>query len=81
MLAILLHAALAGVISMTAMGFSVDDEALLEVSGATETANMLMSALFPSVLAAFKSRVDEISIPLLPFMSAYMARLKALHKR
>mmetsp|Transcript_5354 Transcript_5354/g.11718 ORF Transcript_5354/g.11718 Transcript_5354/m.11718 type:complete len:1077 (-) Transcript_5354:655-3885(-) len=69
------------VISLTAMGFTVDDEAAGEVSSATAAANKLMEALFPAVLSAFKTCVDEVVLPLVPFMAAYVARLKTLHKR
>jgi len=31
--------------------------------------------------ARCRSGIDEVALPLLPFMSAYVARLKALHKR
>jgi hypothetical protein len=32
-------------------------------------------------MCACSSGIDEVALPLLPFMSAYVARLKTLHKR
>ncbi|MEW5306130.1 MAG: hypothetical protein WDW36_008620 [Sanguina aurantia] len=70
-----------GIISFSAMGFDVGDEAAVEANGAAALAASLMAALFPPVLAAFMSEDEEVSGPLLPFLVAYVARLKALHKR
>lgn len=75
------HFLLAGIISFSAMGFDVNDEAAVEATNASALASSLMAALFPPVLAAFMSEDEEISGPLLPFLVAYVARLKALHKR
>eukprot|EP00798_Chlamydomonas_sp_ICE-L_P025196 gene25196-10836_t len=69
------------VISLTAAGFSVEEETMQEVSGATEVANSLMSTLFPMVMGAFKCKMDKVSLPLMPFMHSYVARLKSLCKR
>ena len=70
-----------GVISLSAMGFAVDDEAAVEVKRASELGSQQMEALFPAIMAAFKSDIDEVALPLLPFMHTYVARLKVLHKR
>ena len=59
----------------------VDDEANLEVRSYTEMGDRQMAALFPALLSAFRSGVDEVALPLMPFMHAYTARLKVQHKR
>ncbi|GIL47531.1 hypothetical protein Vafri_4333, partial [Volvox africanus] len=69
------------VISISAVGFAVSDDAASEASRASETAARMLSQLFPAVLAAFKSSCDDVALPLLPFMVAYVARLKGLAKR
>ncbi len=63
------------------MGFSVSDDAAAEAGRASEAASAMLSQLFPAVLAAFKSSCDEVALPLLPFLGAYVARLKGLAKR
>ncbi|GFR43596.1 hypothetical protein Agub_g4693, partial [Astrephomene gubernaculifera] len=70
-----------GVISLSAVGFPVSEEAASEAARASEAAAGMLSQLFPAVLAAFKSSCDEVALPLLPFMGAYVARLKGLAKR
>lgn len=66
---------------MAALGFAVNDDAASEVSRASATASALLNQLFPALLAAFGSGVDEVALPLLPFMVAYVTRLKGLAKR
>jgi hypothetical protein len=66
---------------MAAIGLTVDDEAAVEVRAASELGNRQMAALFPTLLSAFRSGVDEVALPLMPFMHAYAARLKVQHKR
>jgi hypothetical protein len=63
------------------VGFSVSDDAAAEAGRASEAASAMLSQLFPAVLAAFKSSCDEVALPLLPFLGAYVARLKGLAKR
>ncbi|KAF5841975.1 armadillo-type protein [Dunaliella salina] len=70
-----------GVISLTAMGIGVDEDATQEASAAAASATQLLDTLLPALLSAFRSGIDEVSLPMLPFMSAYVARLKTLHKR
>ncbi|KAG1677608.1 hypothetical protein FOA52_010389 [Chlamydomonas sp. UWO 241] len=69
------------VISLAAVGLPVDDAAMLEVKQGSELGGKQMAALFPAIMAAFKSDIDEVALPLLPFMHAYVARLKVLTKR
>ena len=68
-------------ISLSAVGFAVPDEAAGEAARAVEAAGGMLAALFPAVLAAFGSGCDDVALPLLPFMSAYVARLKGLARR
>ncbi len=63
------------------MGFSVSDEAAADASRASDMAGRMLGALFPAVMAAFRSGVDDVALPLLPFMNAYVTRLKGLTKR
>ncbi|GAX84343.1 hypothetical protein CEUSTIGMA_g11765.t1 [Chlamydomonas eustigma] len=70
-----------GVISLAAIGLSVDDEAAVEVKGGSELGSRQLAALFPVILTAFKSGVEEVALPLMPFMHAYTARLKVQQKR
>jgi hypothetical protein len=59
----------------------VDDEAVQEASAACNLAMQLLAQLFPALLAAFQSDVDEVALPLVPFMMAYVNRLKNVQKR
>lgn len=63
------------------MGFEVDDEAGREAQAAMAAAGKLLEALTPAVLAAFCSGLEAVAMPLAPFISAYVARLKTLSKR
>jgi exportin-T len=71
----------AGVISLAAVGVQVDQEAAGEAAGVAAGAQSLLSALLPAVLEAFGSGNDAVALPLLPFLSAYVTRLKTLSKR
>lgn len=68
-------------ISFAALGISVTDEAAQEASAAVETAAGMLGALFPAILTAWQSGVEDVAMPLLPFMTAYATRLKTLAKR
>jgi hypothetical protein len=70
-----------GLISFAAIGLEVDDEAMQEASASCALANTLLAQLFPALLAAFQSEVEEVSLPLVPFMTAYVNRLKNVQKR
>lgn len=59
----------------------MDDEAARDASAACDTANALLQALTPAVLDGFRSALDVVALPLVPFISAYVGRLKTLHKR
>jgi exportin-T len=63
------------------MGFSVNDEASQEATAAGDAALQLLDALTPAVLQAFGTGIDCLAMPLVPFISAYVARLKTLAKR
>eukprot|EP00879_Flechtneria_rotunda_P017634 GHRR01018485.1.p1 GENE.GHRR01018485.1~~GHRR01018485.1.p1 ORF type:complete len:825 (+),score=308.84 GHRR01018485.1:604-3078(+) len=69
------------IISFTVAGLGVDDEAGRDAGAAAQTANRLLDSLTRAVLTAFCSGLDTISMPLVPFISAYVARLRALVKR
>lgn len=68
-------------ISLTAVGVSLADDATQEVVAASAKANALLGQLLPAVLSVFRSHEDEVSLPLLPFLGNYVARLKQLQKR
>eukprot|EP00878_Enallax_costatus_P021623 GHUV01022908.1.p1 GENE.GHUV01022908.1~~GHUV01022908.1.p1 ORF type:complete len:615 (+),score=214.70 GHUV01022908.1:523-2367(+) len=69
------------VISFNVTGLGVDDDASREATLAAQAANSLLESLTRAALTAFCSGVDTISMPLVPFISAYVARLRALVKR
>ncbi|WIA12173.1 hypothetical protein OEZ85_012245 [Tetradesmus obliquus] len=69
------------VISFNVTGLGVDDDAARDATLAAQAANRLLEALTRAALTAFCSGLDTISMPLVPFMSAYVARLRALTKR
>lgn len=73
--------ATAVVISFNVTGLGVDDDAARDATLAAQAANRLLEALTRAALTAFCSGLDTISMPLVPFMSAYVARLRALTKR
>lgn len=69
------------VISFTALGLGVNDDAGREASLAAQSANQLLESLTHAALNAFSSGLETISMPLLSFISAYVSRLRALVKR
>lgn len=69
------------VISFNTLGLGVNDDASREASMAATTANQLLESLTRAALNAFSSGLETISMPLLSFISAYVARLRALVKR
>ncbi len=48
----------AGVISLTALGLGVSEEAAQEAGSAAQCASQLLEQLFPAVLSAFRSQVS-----------------------
>lgn len=68
-------------ISFNTLGLSVNEEANREASVAAQSANQLLESLTRAALNAFSSGLETISMPLLSFISAYVARLRALVKR
>lgn len=71
----------ADMISFAALGIGVTDEAAREASHAVDTAGGMLSALFPALMTAWQCGVEEVAMPLMPFMTAYVTRLKTLAKR
>jgi hypothetical protein len=69
------------VISFNTLGLGVNDDASREASMAATTANQLLESLTRAALNAFSSGLETISMPVLSFISAYVARLRALLKR
>ena len=69
------------VVSMAAVGLAVDSEAAGEAAAACRAAAALLDALFPAVLAALRAGSDEVAAAVVPFLLAYVARLRAAHKR
>mmetsp|Transcript_3613 Transcript_3613/g.10404 ORF Transcript_3613/g.10404 Transcript_3613/m.10404 type:complete len:682 (-) Transcript_3613:1758-3803(-) len=67
-----------GVMSIAAVGLTVDPEAVKEAQEATTTALGLLSDLFPAVISALHSPVDGVAMAMVPFLLAYMQRLKRL---
>ncbi|GBF91404.1 exportin [Raphidocelis subcapitata] len=69
------------VISMQAVGFEVDDDAGREATAVVEAATRLLEQLTPAVLQAFACGLEAVAMPLVPFINAYVARLKMLARR
>lgn len=66
----------AGVMSIAAVGLTVDPEAMQEARDATNAALGLLSELFPAVISALHSNVDGVAMATVPFLLAYMQRIK-----
>ena len=62
--------------SIAAVGLTVDPEAVNEAQDATNAALGLLSDLFPAVISALHSPVDGVAMAMVPFLLAYMQRLK-----
>lgn len=69
------------VVSFAAAGIAIDAEAAGEAGVACSTAQGLISALFPAVLATLSSEDDEVATCLVPFLQSYVAKLKNSLKR
>lgn len=69
------------VISMQAVGVSLDDETISEAYASCNMASLMMEQLFPTVVRAFRIPDDEISSIVAPFMLSYMNRIKIVLKR
>ncbi|CAL8470725.1 g10267 [Coccomyxa elongata] len=69
------------VVSFAAAGLAIDSEAAGEAGAACSTAQGLISALFPAVLATLSSEDDEVAACLVPFLQSYVAKLKNSLKR
>jgi len=69
------------VISMQAVGVSLDDETISEAYASCNTASTMMDQLFPAVVRAFRIPDNEISGIVAPFMLSYMNRIKMVMKR
>lgn len=69
------------VLSMAAVGLAVDEEASSEAGAACTAAASLLDQLFPAVLASLRTGNDEIAATAVPFLMAYVTRLKAVQKR
>lgn len=68
-------------ISFNTLGLGVNDDAGREAGMAAASANQLLESLTRAALNAFSSGLETISMPLLSFINAYVARLRALVKR
>jgi exportin-T len=69
------------VVSFAAVGLAIDSEAAGEAGAACSTAQGLISALFPAVLATLGSEDDEVAACLVPFLQSYTSKLKNSLKR
>jgi exportin-T len=69
------------VLSMAAVGLTVDAEASSDAAAACTTAAALLDALFPAVLAALRAGHDEVAAAAVPFLLSYVGRLKSMQKR
>lgn len=66
---------------MQAVGLEVDDAAGREAASVVGAATSLLEQLTPAVLQAFACGLEAVAMPLVPFINAYVARLKLLARR
>ena len=64
------------VTSLRAVGLAVDAEASKEAAAACDAAQRLLDDLFPAVLATLSSPVEGVPMTILPFLTAYVNKLK-----
>ena len=69
------------VVSFAAVGLTIDGEAAGEAGAACEAAQGLVSSLFRPVLAAMGSEDEEVAGTLVPFLGAYVSKIKNGAKR
>ena len=69
------------VVSMESIGLVVDLEAAVEAKAASAAAQALLRDMFPAVLAVVCSEDDAIRTAVIPFLQAYINKLKANLKR
>lgn len=71
----------AQVISLSAVGLLISADASNDASAACETASQLLNELFPAVLAALRHPDEAAAMAVVPFLHAYVAKLKTSLKR
>ena len=69
------------VVSFAAVGLGIDAEAASEANAACEGAQALIGSLFQAVLACVGAEDEETGGALLPFLGAYVSKIKAAQKR
>ena len=68
-------------ISFKAVGLSVDKDAAKEAATAVAACERIINELFPAVLATMQVEDDAVSMTMVPFLTAYVMKLKAEQKR
>lgn len=69
------------VISLAAVGLVVAADATAEAQSTCEMGSRLLNELFPAVLAALRHPDEGAAMAVLPFLHAYVAKLKTSLKR
>ena len=70
-----------GVLSLQAVGVSLEDEVISEACASCNVASSMMDQLFPAIIKIFRLPDDEISAIVAPFMLSYVNRIKMVSKR
>ena len=71
----------AGCISMKACRIDIKSSVKLEANQLCTNCEKMIDALFPAVMAVISIRDDEIAMAVVPFLSAYVLRLKHFQER
>ena len=69
------------VVSISSVGLSVDGEAANEAQAAVSAAQSLIAEMFPAVLAVARNGDEDVRLSVVPFLQAYINKLKTTQKR
>ena len=69
------------IVSLSSVGLTVDDEAASDAKEAVAAAQALLHKMFPAVLATVLNQDEEVRLALLPFLQAYVNKLRHTLKR
>lgn len=70
-----------GLVSFKAVGLSVDKETAKEAAAAVATCEGIVDELFPVVMTVLQNDDNIVCMTIVPFLTAYVTKLKAEQKR
>jgi hypothetical protein len=73
--------AAAQVVGLAAVGLGISDDAATEAHAACDAAQALLAQLLPAVVSTLRDCDGEVAVAVLPFLTSYVARMKAALKR